>query len=217
MNANITKLTDLIWIGGDTDPDQSVAAKQIDDILNRTNIVTVLDLRLEWNDMPLWNKCDPTGRAYYKWLGTDDDGMDLSPEWWEMALDFLHHQLLVHERPTLIHCHMGVNRAPSLAGLAMVALHGWEPIPAWWAIREARPMAWAYYLPNGYRWLAEEDNYYLWAKTTKATPEDLLYAADVIDEHLRTNASSIRHVIRTIRKMERERAIVNQSSVTKNM
>ena len=65
MLANITQITDMLWMGGDTDPDASIASRQIEDIVTNTNIECVLDLRLEWNDKELWKANDPYGFVQY--------------------------------------------------------------------------------------------------------------------------------------------------------
>ena len=147
-------------------------------------------------------------------FSTDDNGDDLSNLWWDDALTLLHDKLVVREKPTLIHCHMGVNRAPSLAGVVLVAFYNYHPSIVWKMLRSCRPMAWAYYLPNGYRWLATNQK---WLQVRDVEPEALLTAADDIEQQLRLNKDSIDHVIRTIRVMERNREVVTQKSVSMKM
>ncbi len=45
-----------------------------------------------------------------------------------------------HDAVLLVHCHMGINRAPSMAYRILLDL-GWAPIEALEAIRKGRPMA----------------------------------------------------------------------------
>ena len=54
-------------------------------------------------------------------------------------------------RKVIVHCHMGVNRGPSLAFAAMLAL-GHEPTEALAAIRAQRPIAAVLYAEDALRW-----------------------------------------------------------------
>jgi protein-tyrosine phosphatase len=51
----------------------------------------------------------------------------------------------------LTHCHMGVNRGPSL-GFAVLLAQGWDPVEALDTIRTARPIAWVAYAEDALRW-----------------------------------------------------------------
>jgi protein-tyrosine phosphatase len=51
----------------------------------------------------------------------------------------------------LTHCHMGINRGPSL-GLAVLLSQGWDLVDALDAIRSARPVAWIAYAEDVLRW-----------------------------------------------------------------
>ena len=53
----------------------------------------------------------------------------------------------------MVHCHMGVNRGPSMA-FAYLLDQGWDPIKALVAIRSARPIAGIIYAPDAIRALA---------------------------------------------------------------
>ena len=54
----------------------------------------------------------------------------------------------------LTHCHMGVNRGPSL-GFAVLLGLGLEPVEALRAIQAARPIAYAYYAEDAVEWWIE--------------------------------------------------------------
>ena len=51
----------------------------------------------------------------------------------------------------LVHCHMGVNRGPSMAYAILLAL-GWDAVEALNAIRAARPIAGVIYAGNALSW-----------------------------------------------------------------
>ena len=151
MLANISKLHDRIWTGGDLDPRDRVARAQLSDIID-SGITHIVDLRLEWSDQLRVAGFNLDSTPEYHWLGVDDDGSDLGPRSWEAGLNYVYEVLDEDpEHVVLIHCHMGVNRAPSLAALAVQYVNGGIGVDVWNAIREVRPIAWAIYYPEGLR------------------------------------------------------------------
>ena len=80
----------------------------------------------------------------------DDAGQRVPGEWFDVAVDWA---LAAIEGggTVLTHCHMGVNRGPSL-GFAVLLEQGWDPIEALDAIRTARPIAWVAYAEDALRW-----------------------------------------------------------------
>jgi predicted protein tyrosine phosphatase len=54
-------------------------------------------------------------------------------------------------RRIVVHCHMGVNRGPSM-GFAILLALGWDPIEALDAIRAARPIARVLYADDAISW-----------------------------------------------------------------
>ena len=100
-------------------------------------ITHILDVRREWNDREFVATHAP--EIDYTWLGTHDDGGAQTDAWYEAGL-------AVAERVQrdggrlVVHCHMGVNRAPSLA-FRMLLAEGYDPIDAIERIRAARPIA----------------------------------------------------------------------------
>lgn len=51
----------------------------------------------------------------------------------------------------LTHCHMGINRGPSMGFAAMLTL-GWDPVDALDAIRTVRPIAYVAYAEDAVDW-----------------------------------------------------------------
>src|SRR6476469_9722736 len=73
-----------------------------------------------------------------------DTGKRVPAAWFEAEVGRV---LAWFEEPdavVLTHCHMGVNRGPSL-GFAVLLGLGLEPVEALQAIQAARPIAYAYY------------------------------------------------------------------------
>jgi dual specificity phosphatase 3 len=130
-------LTDQIIISGDLSEDPAVAAEQIDH-WERVGITHVLDTRSEWSDKDLVADLSPG--IVYGWIPTDDDGFPQPDRWFDDGVAFAVEALIEPDTVVLVHCHMGINRGPSMAYRILLEL-GWDPIEALGAIRKARPIA----------------------------------------------------------------------------
>lgn len=92
----------------------------------------------------------------YVFLGTHDNGTPQEPRWFDAAIEALAPVLDDPDAVVLVHCHMGVNRGPSL-GLRLLLEQGVRPFVALEAIREARPIAVALYADDAIRhWFGVE-------------------------------------------------------------
>lgn len=145
--ANAHFVTDRLAVGGDLDLfHEDLAVRQAVDLFAH-GITHVLDVRQECRE-PLWSRQDV---VVYHWDGIDDAGQRVPVEWFERIVAWA---LEVLEDPVaklLIHCHMGINRAPS-AGYAVLLGLGWDPVEALAAIRAARPVANVWYAEDVLRW-----------------------------------------------------------------
>jgi protein-tyrosine phosphatase len=130
-------VTDQIIISGDLSEDPAVAAEQIDG-WERVGITHVLDTRSEWSDRDL--VADQAPGLVYGWIGTDDFGLAQPDEWFDAGVAFATEALIDPDAVVLVHCHMGINRGPSMAFRILLELD-WKPIEALDAIRNARPIA----------------------------------------------------------------------------
>lgn len=148
MLPNISQLNDYIWTGGDLHPAYINATKQMTHITDE-GISVIIDTRYEWNDESLWAEHPDVD---YHHLGVDDDG-GVQPDWWWGDGLAIIHRAIRDDRQVLIHCHMGVNRGPSLAGIALVDAFRQSPLAAWSTIRAKRPISWACYMPDGLHYL----------------------------------------------------------------
>ncbi len=147
LEANIDFVTERLAVGGDLDPSDAKARRQIVDIVE-SGITHVLDVRLEWTDQPLW---DAMPAIDYRWDGIDDAGQRVPPEWFDRVATWALRALAQPDTKLLTHCHMGVNRGPS-AGFAVLLALGVDPITALTQIRAARPIAHVAYAEDALAW-----------------------------------------------------------------
>jgi hypothetical protein len=101
-------------------------------------VTHIVDVRQEWSDASLVSELAP--EINYVHVGTDDMGNRRSDAWFEGVLDQLGDAIHDPYSVILVHCHMGVNRGPSMA-LRIMLEQGWDAIDAIEAIRAARPIA----------------------------------------------------------------------------
>jgi hypothetical protein len=146
QHANLDFVTPRLAIGGDLHPKALRAAYQLNDIDN-AGITHVVDCRIEWSDEALFAKHLP--QIGYLHHGMDDAGQEVPAEWFDHAIAWI--EDAGPDAVVLTHCHMGINRGPSL-GFAVLLHWGWDPIEAISTIREARPKANVWYAADAVRW-----------------------------------------------------------------
>ena len=143
-HRTLCPVTDQITICGDLHEDPAMAVVQIQG-WQRAGITHVLDARYEWSDRELVALHAP--EIVYGQFGTDDDGRGQPDHWFDAGVTFAGLALSVSDSVLLVHCHMGINRGPSMAYRILLDL-GWDPIAALDAIRNARPIADIGYAPD---------------------------------------------------------------------
>ena len=134
--ANITRLTEILWTGGDLPEDEEVAADHIGDWRD-AGIGTVIDCRFEWSDEDLVRAIAP--EIHYVQVGIDDAGQRIPPAWFDEVLAAAS-TAADDGGGVLVHCHMGINRGPS-AAYALLLADGHDPVGAIDLIRTRRPIA----------------------------------------------------------------------------
>lgn len=147
-HANASQVTSQLWIGGDLEVRQpTLAGVQLSelDVLGITNIV---DVRLEWNDEDWVTSAKP--HIGYHWLGVDDAGQRMPDQWFDEGTEMIT-AAISRGGKVLVHCHMGINRGPSMGFAAMLAL-GWDPVEALDRIRKTRPIAYVAYAGDALDW-----------------------------------------------------------------
>jgi len=130
-------VTNGIVVSGDLHEDPKRAAHQLEQ-WRQSGITHVLDTRSEWNDKGLVAEHAPD--LVYGWFGTDDDGSPQPDAWFDDGLAFAAEALREPDAVLLVHCHMGINRGPSMAYRILLE-RGSDPIDALEAIGDARPVA----------------------------------------------------------------------------
>ena len=140
--ANADFVTPWLLIGGDLDYDDDHAAAQLAELV-AVGVTHIIDVRIEDNDEDFVRSLAP--ELVYRHHGVDDAGQRIPAEWFDVGVGFA---LAAWDGDpgavVLSHCHMGINRGPSL-GFAILLAQGWDPIDALDAIRRARPIAFIAY------------------------------------------------------------------------
>lgn len=186
--ADAAFVTDRLLVGGDLDGiDPALARAQLADLVER-GVTHILDTRLEWTDQEYVARHAP--QVDYLHLGVDDDGGTLPDAWFDKAVGWLDAALGQPDTRVLVHCHMGVNRSPSLAfGYLLHAGHGVRE--ALTAIRAAREIAVIDYADDALAWHHR--------RTGAATPRQKADQAQLA-KWRQANLLDAEHVIRGIRQ-----------------
>ena len=146
--ANANFVTPQLLVGGDLDT-QSVdlAVRQLAELVS-VGVTHLLDVRIEWSDEEWVRGLVP--ELEYLHHGMDDIGQEVPPDWFDTGVGYAV-AAIEAGGIVLVHCHMGINRGPSLAYAVLLAL-GWGPLEALDAIRDARPVSFIAYADDALRW-----------------------------------------------------------------
>ena len=144
-------VTDRVALSGDLNNDDVLARAQLEDWAAQ-GVTHILDVReeadVEWEATRI-RGFNPD--INYFNLGTHDNGGDQADWWFERGVAFVREALTGSDTKVLIHCHMGVNRGPSM-GFAALLAGGMDPLDAMAAIRAARPIAGVIYAESALDW-----------------------------------------------------------------
>ena len=147
-HANASFVTPYLAIGGDLETtSEDVAVGQLGE-LGDAGITHVIDVRVEWSDEE-WVRGRRADLEYLH-LGIDDAGQRVPDEWFEEGVRFAL-EGIDSGGVVLAHCHMGINRGPSM-GFAVLLSLGWDAVEALDAIHAARPIAFIAYAEDALRW-----------------------------------------------------------------
>ena len=146
--ADAAFVTPHLLVGGDLDTrDVELAASQLDELVE-AGVTHIVDARIEWSDEQ-WVTERVPGIAYLH-HGMDDAGQQVPGSWFDIGVSWAI-EAMAQGGTVLTHCHMGINRGPSL-GFAVLLAQGWDLVEALDAIRSARPIAWVTYAEDALRW-----------------------------------------------------------------
>ena len=148
--ANLHFVTPQLAVGGDLHSrDDELALLQFTEICE-LGITHIVDVRLEWSDLDTFAAHAP--EIGYLHHGMDDAGQAVPAEWFEQAVSWVEAAYADNRGAVVLtHCHMGINRGPSL-GFAVLLAQGWDPVEAMTAIRAARPQANIWYAADALDW-----------------------------------------------------------------
>lgn len=136
-HRRLCPVNDWLFLSGDLHPFRPQAAMQIEQ-WRAARITGVIDAREEWTDEELVAELAPELRYWH--LGTHDNGGRQDDSWFDDGLRAYREAIAEPAARLLVHCHMGINRGPSL-GYRFLLEAGDDPIAALEAIRRARPIA----------------------------------------------------------------------------
>jgi len=153
-HANASFVTPYLAVGGDLETTtEDVAVGQLSE-LGDAGITHVVDVRVEWNDED-WVR-ERRADLEYLHLGIDDAGQRVPDAWFDEGVRFAL-EGIESGGVVLAHCHMGINRGPSMGFAVLLAL-GWDAVEALDAIHAARPIAFLAYAEDALRWHHGQDS-----------------------------------------------------------
>lgn len=195
--ANAHFVTPHLIVGGDLDYDVVTAVDQLLE-LTASGVTHIVDVRIEASDEDLVADFAEAAGLDIGYLhhGVDDAGQRVAAEWFETGVQYAL-QAIDAGGIVLAHCHMGINRGPSL-GFAVLLAQGWDPVEAIDAIRQARPIAYVDYAVDALAWHhARLDN----------SAAQLSRDVDRLAKWRRDNQLDVVDVIRKVRTQEAGRGL----------
>lgn len=146
--ADAAFVAERLLVGGDLDTrDEDLATRQLGELVD-VGLTHVVDCRIEWDDAAWVARRAP--EVDYLHHGMDDAGQAVPDAWFDEAVGWVV-EALDGGGTVLAHCHMGINRGPSLGFAVLLAL-GVDPVEALERIRVARPEAYAAYADDALGW-----------------------------------------------------------------
>ena len=141
-------ITNNLVLSGDLErPGSESTEKQLEHWVN-SGITCIIDVRCEGNDKQYVT-------AEYHHVGTHDNGSKQPREWFDSGVKISEEVLNgADNQKILVHCHMGINRAPSMM-YAMLLNQRIDCIKALDMIRSKRPIARILYASDALEWWAE--------------------------------------------------------------
>lgn len=148
-HRTLSFVEDRLVVSGDLPYDRGQALEQLA-YWESNGITHVVDLREEASDEHFVTS---NSDIAYIWLGVNDNGTPRDDNWFDAIVSNASEVLKQEGSKLLIHCHMGVNRAPSAMFAVLLSL-GYGVEEALEKIRSARDIAGIIYAPDAARWFA---------------------------------------------------------------
>lgn len=141
-------VTPRIAICGDLPTDRAAALEQLRG-WEENGITHEIDVRIEANDADF---VTANSSITYVWHGVDDDGGRRDDAWFDEVTTVITGILAADPgAKVVVHCHLGVNRAPSIVFATLLAM-GWDDLDALRRIRDERPIAGIIYAADAVAW-----------------------------------------------------------------
>ena len=185
-HRKVCRVTDRLILTGDLPANPDRAVEHLG-VWQAEGVTDILDVRGEHSDELLVARHAPEISYFY--LGTHDEGGDQSDHWFVQGIAVGLDVLADPERTLLVHCHMGINRAPSMV-FAILLASGWDPIEALEAIRAARPIANILYSDSAISW---------WLRSQGASPTEVEAGVKAVRQWHRDNPIDVGFAISRIR------------------
>ncbi|MFM7069016.1 MAG: dual specificity protein phosphatase family protein [Actinomycetes bacterium] len=146
----------MVLISGDLHHERRIAVAQLVDWVE-AGVCGIVDCRGEYSDESLVAHEFP--QLTYIYVGVDDDGGTQSDEWFDAGVDAALEIINRSER-VMVHCHMGINRGPSMA-FAILLARGMGVSEALTAILNARPIVGIIYAESAIEWFGRRNDWTL--------------------------------------------------------
>ena len=187
----LCKVTDQLFVCGDLPHNPAKFELMLAGWVD-AGVTHIVDVRGEWSDEKKVSELQP--QVVYSWLGTHDDGGLQDAEWFNVGVETICEALADPNAKVVVHCHMGVNRAPSMVFAALLEL-GFDIEGALDAIRDARPIAKILYAESAVAWFADRNG---WGTSQRAEAQMRVRSWHV------SNPADVGWIIRRIRLSELE-------------
>lgn len=136
-HRRLCQVNDWLFVSGDLDtfrPQNGLI--QLGEWVEN-GVTDIIDVRGEYDDIDFVNRY--ASHINYHYLGTHDNGGSQSDSWFEAGVAVIA-DVVERGGKAIVHCHMGVNRAPSMA-YRLLLENGYDHIESLELIRTARPIA----------------------------------------------------------------------------
>ena len=186
-HRRLSWLTPQLAVSGDLPWDRADAEAKLDE-WREAGITHILDLRGECNDKDFVH--DQAPELGYTWIGTHDNGGEQEIWWFDEGIRVATEVLADPQARLLVHCHMGINRAPSMA-FAILLSRGSDLTEALDRIRSARPIAAIAYAEDAIEYVVAANGMNAIARS---------HQVDDLARWRRANPIDTPHIIATIRQ-----------------
>ena len=147
--TRISRLTDQLFTGADLPRHSTEAWLAELQRWQQLGVTHVVDNRIEASDLDLMAEHAP--EIDYLENGEDDYGQQMPDAWFDAGVRYAAAAMADSSARVHVHCHMGINRGPSMAYAVLLAT-GHRPVSAISLIRRVRPVSAVAYAEQSLDW-----------------------------------------------------------------